>query len=53
VLETPLAKSQMEQFKKVHAQFLQATSQVVARLQQVDLAEFIAPVGDLFLNTMG
>jgi hypothetical protein len=32
----------MEQFKKVHAQFLQATSQVVARLQQVDLAEFIA-----------
>jgi hypothetical protein len=32
----------MEQFKKAHAQFLQATSQVVARLQQVDLAEFIA-----------
>jgi hypothetical protein len=32
----------MEQFKEAHAQFLQATSQVVARLQQVDLAEFIA-----------
>jgi hypothetical protein len=43
VLATPPAKSQMEQFKKVHAQFLQATSQVAARLQQVDLAEFIAP----------
>jgi hypothetical protein len=43
VLATPLAKSQMEQFKKARAQFLQATSQVVARLQQVDLAEFIAP----------
>ena len=42
VLATPLAKDQMEQFKKAHAQFLQATSQVVARLQQVDLAEFIA-----------
>jgi hypothetical protein len=42
VLATPPAKSQMEQFKKAHAQFLQATSQVVARLQQVDLAEFIA-----------
>jgi hypothetical protein len=33
----------MEQFKKAHAQFLQATSQVVARLQQVDLAGIIAP----------
>jgi hypothetical protein len=43
MLATPSAKSQMEQFKKAHAQFLQATSQVVARLQQVDLAEFIAP----------
>jgi hypothetical protein len=43
VLATPPAKSQMEQFKKAHAHFLQATSQVVARLQQVDLAEFIAP----------
>jgi hypothetical protein len=43
VLATSLAKSQIEQFKKAHAQFLQATSQVVARLQQVDLAEFIAP----------
>jgi hypothetical protein len=32
----------MEEFKKAHAQFLQATSQVVARLQQVDLAEFMA-----------
>ena len=42
VLATPPAKDQMEQFKKAHAQFLQATSQVVARLQQVDLAEFIA-----------
>jgi hypothetical protein len=42
VLATPPAKYQMEQFKKAHAQFLQATSQVVARLQQVDLAEFIA-----------
>jgi hypothetical protein len=42
VLATPLAMSQMEQFKKAHAQFLQATSKVVARLQQVDLAEFIA-----------
>jgi hypothetical protein len=42
MLATPLAKDQMEQFKKAHAQFLQATSQVVARLQQVDLAEFIA-----------
>jgi hypothetical protein len=42
VLATPLAKDQMEQFKKAHAQFLQATSQVVARLQQVDLVEFIA-----------
>jgi hypothetical protein len=42
VLATPLAKDQMERFKKAHAQFLQATSQVVARLQQVDLAEFIA-----------
>jgi hypothetical protein len=42
VLATPLAKSQMEQFKKAHAQFLQATSQVVVRLQQVDLAEIIA-----------
>ena len=43
MLATPPAKYQMEQFKKAHAQFLQATSQVVARLQQVDLAEFIAP----------
>jgi hypothetical protein len=43
VLATPLAKSRMEQFKKAHSQFLQATSQVVARLQQVDLAEFITP----------
>jgi hypothetical protein len=43
VLATPPAKSQMEQFKKAHAHFLQATSQVVTRLQQVDLAEFIAP----------
>jgi hypothetical protein len=42
VLATLPAKDQMEQFKKAHAQFLQATSQVVARLQQVDLAEFIA-----------
>jgi hypothetical protein len=42
VLATPPAKDQMEQFKKEHAQFLQATSQVAARLQQVDLAEFIA-----------
>jgi hypothetical protein len=42
VLATPPAKDQMEQFKKAHAQFLQATSQVVARLQQVDLAEIIA-----------
>jgi hypothetical protein len=42
VLVTPPAKDQMEQFKKAHAQFLQATSQVVARLQQVDLAEIIA-----------
>jgi hypothetical protein len=42
VLATPPIKSQMKQFKKAHAQFLQATSQVVARLQQVDLAEFIA-----------
>jgi hypothetical protein len=42
VLATPPAKSHMEQFKKAHAQFLQATSQVVARLQQVDLVEFIA-----------
>jgi hypothetical protein len=42
VLITLPAKDQMEQFKKAHAQFLQATSQVVARLQQVDLAEFIA-----------
>jgi hypothetical protein len=42
VLATPPAKDQMEQFRKAHAQFLQATSQVVARLQQVDLAEFIA-----------
>jgi hypothetical protein len=42
MLATPPAKDQMEQFKKAHAQFLQATSQVVARLQQVDLAEFIA-----------
>jgi hypothetical protein len=33
----------MEQFKKAHAHFLQAKSQVVARLQQVDLSEFIAP----------
>jgi hypothetical protein len=41
-LATPPAKDQMEQFRKAHAQFLQATSQVVARLQQVDLAEFIA-----------
>ena len=41
-LATPPTKSQMERFKKAHAQFLQATSQVVARLQQVDLAEFIA-----------
>jgi hypothetical protein len=32
----------MEQFKQVHTQFLQATSHVVAKLQQVDLAEFIA-----------
>jgi hypothetical protein len=32
VLATPPAKSQMEQFKKAHAQFLQATSQVVTRL---------------------
>jgi hypothetical protein len=42
VLATPPAKDQMEQFKKAHAQFLQATSQVVARLQQVDLVEIIA-----------
>jgi hypothetical protein len=42
VLATPPAKYQMEQFKKAHAQLLQATSQVVARLQQVDLAEIIA-----------
>jgi hypothetical protein len=42
MLATPPTKDQMEQFKKAHAQFLQATSQVVARLQQVDLAEFIA-----------
>ena len=42
MLATPPAKDQMEQFKKAHAHFLQATSQVVARLQQVDLAEFIA-----------
>jgi cytochrome c556 len=41
VLATPTAKDQMEQFKKAHAQFLQAISQVVARLQQVDLAEII------------
>jgi hypothetical protein len=42
VLATPPAKDQMEQFKKAHAQFLQAMSQVVARLQQVDLAKIIA-----------
>jgi hypothetical protein len=33
----------MEQFMKAHTQFLHATSQMVASLQQVDLAEFIAP----------
>jgi hypothetical protein len=43
MLATPPAKDQMKQFKKAHAHFLQATSQVVARLQQVDLAKFIAP----------
>jgi hypothetical protein len=42
VLATPPAKDQMEQFKKAHAQFLQATTQVIAGLQQVDLVEFIA-----------
>jgi hypothetical protein len=39
VLLTPLAQSQIEQFMKTHTHFLQATSQLVASLHQVVLAE--------------